>query len=333
MLQGHAGATSSRARSGCCSARFAIVLGVAFVAGTLIFTNAMGGAFDEHHRGLHRRRRGRLRGRQRLRLLPGQPDAAGLAGDRARGSCPRSTRPTRTTTLAVRLRDRQRRQGRRRQRAARARLQLHRRRATSPATRSFTLVDGRAPRGRRARSRSTSTTAERGGLRRRRHRQAGHPGRPAGDERRARRHRRLRAGGLNGATLTLFDQHRAMQELFFGGQDVYSSISLTAARRRLARTQLRDAAQEVLPAGVVARTGDDVVEDEQEGARRGPRLHHHLPAGLRRRLPGRRHLPDHQHLLDPGRPAQPRAGAAAGAGCVPPPGQPLGARSRRWRSG
>lgn len=66
------------------------------------------------------------------------------------------------------------------------------------------------------------------------------------------------AGGLNGATLTVFED-AAMQDLFFDGLDVYTSISLTAADGTT-QQQLRDAAQEVLPKGVQARTGDEVVE-------------------------------------------------------------------------
>ena len=66
------------------------------------------------------------------------------------------------------------------------------------------------------------------------------------------------SGGLNGATLTLFDV-RAMQDLFLGGKDVYSAVSLTAAPG-VTQTQLAAAAQKVLPADVVARTGDAVVK-------------------------------------------------------------------------
>jgi putative ABC transport system permease protein len=65
------------------------------------------------------------------------------------------------------------------------------------------------------------------------------------------------SGGLNGATLTLFDR-RFMQDRFFGGRDVYSSVSLDAAPG-FTRSQVRDAAQRVLPPGVVAQTGDTLV--------------------------------------------------------------------------
>ena len=69
------------------------------------------------------------------------------------------------------------------------------------------------------------------------------------------------SGGLNGATLTLFDLEY-MQDQFFGGRDVYTAISLNAAEG-VSQAELAGAAQEVLPDGVVARTGDDVVAANQ----------------------------------------------------------------------
>jgi putative ABC transport system permease protein len=66
------------------------------------------------------------------------------------------------------------------------------------------------------------------------------------------------SGGLNGATLTLFDL-RWMQQLFFDGRDVYSSISLDVAPG-FTQTEAAAAAQRVLPAGVEARTGDALVK-------------------------------------------------------------------------
>ena len=71
------------------------------------------------------------------------------------------------------------------------------------------------------------------------------------------------SGGLNGATLTLFELG-AMQDAFFDGKDVYTSISLNAAEG-VTQQELADAAQEVLPDGVLARTGDAVVEKNQAG--------------------------------------------------------------------
>ena len=71
------------------------------------------------------------------------------------------------------------------------------------------------------------------------------------------------SGGLQGATLTLFDA-QFMQDQFFEGKDVYGTISLNAAPG-VSQTQLRDAAQAVLPTGVLARTGDEVVKTNKEG--------------------------------------------------------------------
>ena len=70
------------------------------------------------------------------------------------------------------------------------------------------------------------------------------------------------SGGLNGATLVLFDT-RAMQDLFFGGRDVYSTVSLDAAAG-VTQKELADAAQQVLPAGVVATPGDELVEENKK---------------------------------------------------------------------
>jgi putative ABC transport system permease protein len=71
------------------------------------------------------------------------------------------------------------------------------------------------------------------------------------------------SGGLNGATLTMFDL-RFMQEEFFEGKDVYTSISLNAAPG-VSQEELAAAAQKVLPKDVVARTGDAVVAKNQAG--------------------------------------------------------------------
>jgi putative ABC transport system permease protein len=69
------------------------------------------------------------------------------------------------------------------------------------------------------------------------------------------------SGGLNGASLTVFDV-RALQAHFFGGRDVYTSVSLEAAPG-VSQTQLRDAAQQVLPQGIQARTGDALVKSNK----------------------------------------------------------------------
>ncbi len=70
------------------------------------------------------------------------------------------------------------------------------------------------------------------------------------------------SGGLNGATLTIFER-RFMQERFFEGRDVFSIVSLNAAPG-VSQRQLAEAAQQVLPKGMVARTGDEYVASNKE---------------------------------------------------------------------
>ena len=68
-------------------------------------------------------------------------------------------------------------------------------------------------------------------------------------------------GSLQGATLTVFDT-AAMQQLFFDGRNVYTDIWLTADEG-VGQQELRDQAASVIPDGLVARTGDDVAEESQ----------------------------------------------------------------------
>jgi putative ABC transport system permease protein len=70
------------------------------------------------------------------------------------------------------------------------------------------------------------------------------------------------SGGLNGATLTVLDSHW-LQQLFLQGRDVYSTVALDAAPG-VSQRQLVDAAQQVLPAGLQARTGAAVVAENQK---------------------------------------------------------------------
>ncbi len=69
--------------------------------------------------------------------------------------------------------------------------------------------------------------------------------------------------GLVGATLAIFDTE-AMQAMFFDGHDVYTSIALTAADG-VSQSELRDAAATALPADLVVETGDTVVEEQASG--------------------------------------------------------------------
>ncbi len=70
------------------------------------------------------------------------------------------------------------------------------------------------------------------------------------------------SGGSVGATFTIFDE-QFIKDRFFGGQDAYTLISLNAAEG-VSQEELAEAAQKVLPKGVVAQTGDDYVEENEE---------------------------------------------------------------------
>jgi putative ABC transport system permease protein len=61
-------------------------------------------------------------------------------------------------------------------------------------------------------------------------------------------------GGLVGATLTVFDQ-QAMRDLFFGGKDVFTSISVDIPEGA-SQQAVADEIQKVLPEGVTATAGD-----------------------------------------------------------------------------
>ena len=66
-------------------------------------------------------------------------------------------------------------------------------------------------------------------------------------------------GSLNGATLTIFDTARA-QELFLGGKDAYTDVWVTA-KDGVSQEELRDQAAAVLPDGVEAVTGDHAADE------------------------------------------------------------------------
>jgi putative ABC transport system permease protein len=70
-------------------------------------------------------------------------------------------------------------------------------------------------------------------------------------------------GSTAGATLTLWDA-KAMQDLFFDGRTVWSGVQMTAADG-VSQEQLRAAAAQVLPQGITARTGDSMVKENEKG--------------------------------------------------------------------
>ncbi len=69
------------------------------------------------------------------------------------------------------------------------------------------------------------------------------------------------SGGTAGATLLILSTEAA-QEIFLGGQDAFNRISLTAADG-VSQRELADAAQEVVPDGFEAATGDKVADEQQ----------------------------------------------------------------------
>lgn len=72
---------------------------------------------------------------------------------------------------------------------------------------------------------------------------------------------RFGEGSLLGASLTVFETE-AMQDLFFDGRDVYTDAWVTA-KDGVSQLELRDQVADLLPAGLVARTGDAVAEETQ----------------------------------------------------------------------
>lgn len=68
-------------------------------------------------------------------------------------------------------------------------------------------------------------------------------------------------GGTAGAILVIFDTEGA-QRMFLGGRDAFTSVNLTAAGG-VSQRQLAAAAREVVPTGFTAVTGDKVVDESQ----------------------------------------------------------------------
>jgi len=69
-------------------------------------------------------------------------------------------------------------------------------------------------------------------------------------------------GGTAGATLLILSTEGA-QEVFLGGRNVFTSVALTAAPG-VTQSQLADAAREVVPASYEVAKGDTVAEESQE---------------------------------------------------------------------
>jgi putative ABC transport system permease protein len=239
---------------------FAIVLGVAFVAGSLIFTDAMGGAFDDIIEGstadveIAYEGANDFDSMQDSRVIPGSvveeleklPEAGGVypstglmsvfvigSDDKVvGGNGPPGLAFNPTEARAI------------------------------TGKQIITLSDGELPGGPHEIALDVDT-ADKAGY------DVGDtvtlvtPGKPPTLEAELTGLVEFGSGGLNGATLTLFEVE-FMQDAFFGGEDVYTAISLNAAEG-VSQEELAAAAQKVLPKDVLARTGDDVVAKNQAG--------------------------------------------------------------------
>ena len=140
------------------------------------------------------------------------------------------------------------------------------------------------------------------------------------------------SGGLNGATLTVFDRGVHAGAVLRRPGRLHLDLA-QRRRRRLPAASSPTPPQKVLPDGRRGATGDDYVEENQAALDEILGFLKTFLLVFAGGLAGGRHLPDHQHLLDPGRPAQPRARAAPRAGRLAPPGQPVGAhRGARGRA-
>src|SRR4051812_33534199 len=238
---------------------FAIVLGVAFVAGSLIFTDALGGAFDGIIEGSTADVEIAYKGAnsfdsvQDNRTIPASvvadlrqlPEASGVHpvtalqtvfvigtnGKVVGGNGPPGLAFNPTTAKAV---------------------------TGQPILK---LVDGQLPSGPRQVALDVDT-ADRAGYEVGDTVDLATPGTPPRLTAELTGLVEFGAGGLNGATLTLFDR-QYMQQQFFGGKDVYSTVSLNTAAG-VSQTELAAAAQRVLPAGVEATPGDKLVKENKK---------------------------------------------------------------------
>ena len=234
---------------------FAIVLGVAFVAGTLIFTNAMGGAFDDIIEGSTADVEVAFKGAndfdsgQDNRTFPASVVSELEALPEVGSANPQNT----LQTVFVIGKDGKVIGGN-----GPPGLAINPTDADSLTGKPIlTVVRGDYPSGPDQIALDVDA-AEKGDFEIGDKVELATPGQPPVMEAKLTGLVEFGSGGLNGATLTVFDS-RFMQERFYGGRDVFGTVSLNAAEG-VSQRELANAAQKVLPAGVVARTGDAYVE-------------------------------------------------------------------------
>ena len=131
-------------------------------------------------------------------------------------------------------------------------------------------------------------------------------------------------GNTIGATLVLMDTADRPTAVPGRAADAFTDIAVTGdgsvSNEAAAGRGHRRAAGRIRGAG---RRADRRREPERPAA--GTVVHHDFPAGVRRGRPGRRDIPDPEHVLDHRRPTHPGTRPAAGAGRLPPAGDPVGA--------
>jgi putative ABC transport system permease protein len=237
---------------------FAIVLGVAFVAGTMVFTNAMGGAFDDIIEGstsdveISFAGAGDFDSGQDNRTFP-----ASVVTDLERLPEVESAHPlNQLQTVFVIGRNGKVIGGN-----GPPGLANNATGGTSLTGKPIlTVVRGRYPNGPDEIALDIDTV-EKGKFKLGDEVKLATPGKPPVMETRLTGVVEFGSGGLNGATMTIFDR-KFMQDTFYGGRDVYSTVSLTAADG-VSQKKLAAAAQKVLPKGLKARTGKAYVEDNK----------------------------------------------------------------------
>ena len=306
---------------------FAIVLGVAFVAGSFIFTDAMGDAFDGIIEGSTADVEVAYKGANDFDSQQDARTIAGLGRAPARRSCPRSARCTRSIQLQsvfVIGRDGKVVGGNGPPGLAfnyTGATIAHRQADHHPDQRR---VPAAAP----ARWRSTSTPPARPGTASATPSRwsPGRPADPEGEGHRAgrvrlRRPQRRDADALRPARACSSSSSAA-------GTSTPRSRSTPRPACRQAAAARRRPEGAAAPAWSPAPATRCVKKNKASLDEILGFLNTFLLV-FAGGLAGGRHLPDHQHLLDPGRAAQPRARAAAGARRLAPPGQPSRCSSRR----
>jgi putative ABC transport system permease protein len=238
---------------------FAVVLGVAFVAGTMIFTNAMGGAFDDIIEGSTADVEVAFRGAndfdsgQDNRTFPASVVSDLEALPEVESASPQNT----LQTVFVIGKDGKVIGGN-----GPPGLAMNPTDADSLGGEPIlTLARGDYPSGPNQVALDVDA-AEKGGFGIGDQVELATPGQPPVMKAKLTGLVEFGSGGLNGATLTVFDS-KFMQQRFFGGRDVFGTVSLNAAEG-VSQGELAKAAQKVLPQGMVARTGDEYVQKNKE---------------------------------------------------------------------